>query len=82
MLEEIQIRAEKHIFLEETEKAIANSGRQQFDKKVGGQDEYPRKGIHSRAGKYNKYTPLTYPSLNCSGKLVRSKGFLSQKFSK
>ena len=34
--EEIHIRAKKYIFLEETEKATANSGRHQSDKKVRG----------------------------------------------
>ena len=56
--EEIQIKAKKYIFLEEIEKATANSGRHQSDKKAGGQDEHPRKDTHSRAGKYNEYNPL------------------------
>ena len=56
--EEIQIRVEKYIFPEETEKATANPGRHQSDKKTGGQDEHSRKDVCSRAGKYNEYTPL------------------------
>ena len=49
---------QRSIFLEETKKATANSGRHPSDKKAGGQDEHPRKDIRSRASKYNKYTPL------------------------
>ena len=56
--EEIQIRVEKYIFLEEIEKATANPKRHQSDKKTGGQDEHPRKDVRARAGKYSEYTPL------------------------
>ena len=56
--QEIQIRAEKYIFLEETGEAATNSRRHQSDKKAGGQDEHWRKGICSKASKYNEYTPL------------------------
>ena len=80
--EEIQIRVEKYIFPEETEKATANPGRHQSDKKTGGQDEHSRKDVRSRAGKYSEYTPSTSPFPNCSVKSVRLKGSLSQKFSK
>ena len=52
------MRTEKYIFLEETEKAIANSGRNQTEWKNANQDERPRKETHLRAGKYHEYTPL------------------------
>ena len=80
--EEIQTRAEKYIFLEEIEEAIANSGRHQSERKAGGQDEHPRKDMHSRAGKYHEYTPLTYPYSSYSEKSVKSRGSPSQKFLK
>ena len=41
---EIQIRAKKHIYLEETEKVTANSGKNQIEKKLSAhQEESPMK---------------------------------------
>ena len=59
---EIQMRAEKYIFLEETEKVTASSGRNQFKKKNANQDERLRKVTRSRVRKYHEYTPSTCPS--------------------
>ena len=69
------MRAEKYIFLEETEKATANSRRNQTKKKPNAnQEESPRKEVRTlRVEKYHEYTPLNIPLLICAEKLDRWK---------
>ena len=77
-LEEIQMRVEKYIFLEEIEKATTNLGRNQAEEKHASQEERSRRELSSRAVTTTSTPPSMYPSLICSKKSNKWRDSLSQ----
>ena len=60
IMDEIQVRAKRYIYLEETQKATTNSVKTQAEKKPGPQhEESPKKETRAvRVGRFQDYTPL------------------------
>ena len=60
-MNEIQIRAKRYIYLEETQRATASSAKNQAKKKPGPQyEEHQKKEPRaSRVGRFHDYTPLS-----------------------
>ena len=59
-MDEIQVRAERYIYLEETQRTTANSAKNQVEKKLGLQYEEHQKKEPSelRVGRFHDYTSL------------------------
>ena len=59
-MDQIKLRVERYIYLEEMQKATANSGKNQAERKSGPQQkEHPRKEARApKVGRYHDYTPL------------------------
>ena len=80
-MDEIQVRAERYIYLEETQKATTNSVKTQAEKKQGPQHgEHPKKEPRApKVGRFHDYTLLNVSLADLYKEVGQVKRFLKPK---